>query len=195
MLNKTSFLLLATVSEGGLLITTLSLGWMFSVDPLERLTLDSTSLILGILGVLPLYIPFSHIMAQADADAWLDRIKRLAMLFLGNALGQCRRIDLLYVACLAGGAEEFFFRGLLQTGLELNFGVFWAVLVSNLLFGALHWITPGYALLAGGAGLYLGAMLYVTGEANLLVPMLIHAGYDYLALLKFRELCRNSLSC
>jgi len=46
---------------------------------------------------------------------------------------------------------------------------------------ALHTITPAYALLAALIGLYLGGIWMATD--NLLVPITIHAVYDFLVLL------------
>jgi len=88
--------------------------------------------------------------------------------------------DMALVALLAGVGEEVFFRGLLQTGLAGWAGVWPALLLTSILFGALHWVTPIYALLAGLVGLYLGAFMAVSG--NLIVPILVHALYDFFAL-------------
>ena len=52
--------------------------------------------------------------------------------------------------------------------------------MAALLFGAAHWLTATYALLAGLIGLYLGALFLLT--ENLLVPAIAHAAYDVVAL-------------
>ncbi|MFC1597814.1 lysostaphin resistance A-like protein, partial [Planctomycetota bacterium] len=52
--------------------------------------------------------------------------------------------------------------------------------VAAILFGLAHPITPGYVLLAGLMGLYLGWLQITCG--NLLVPIMAHAVYDFLAL-------------
>jgi len=54
------------------------------------------------------------------------------------------------------------------------------LLVASLLFGVVHWLTGLYALLAGMVGLYLGGLYLLTG--NLLVPIVVHALYDIVAL-------------
>lgn len=192
MLNKTAFIRLATLFEAGLLFLALGLGWLLSIDPLARLRGDVGDLALGLLAVLPLYIPLQWMLTRPCELAWVKQIKQLMTRMLGECLGQCRRVELLYVAALAGIAEEIFFRGLVQTGLEQTFGTFWAVLLASLLFGLVHWVTPGYALMAGAAGVYLGLNLYVGGEPNLLIPMVIHTLYDYLALLGVAKLCRDT---
>ncbi len=180
---------MATLFEGGLLILALMSGWVFSINPLEHWRLEGVGLTVALLGVLPLYVPLTRVLNRPCELAWVNEIKQLMIQMLGDCLRQCRRRELLYVAGLAGVAEEVFFRGLLQAGLEQEFGLPSALLFSNLLFAAVHWVTPGYALLAGGAGLYLGISLYFTGEPNLLIPVVIHAVYDYLALQGFSKVC------
>jgi membrane protease YdiL (CAAX protease family) len=88
--------------------------------------------------------------------------------------------DMLLIALLAGVGEELFFRGLLQPGLAGSIGAWTALILTSALFGVLHWVTPPYAALAGLVGLYLGAFMAVSG--NLLVPILVHALYDFFAL-------------
>jgi membrane protease YdiL (CAAX protease family) len=56
-----------------------------------------------------------------------------------------------------------------------------ALLLAAALFGVLHFITPAYAVLAGLLGLYMGVLYLVTG--NLLVPIVVHSLYDFVALL------------
>jgi membrane protease YdiL (CAAX protease family) len=48
------------------------------------------------------------------------------------------------------------------------------------LFGLLHPITPTYAVLAALMGAYLGGVWLASG--NLLVPIVAHALYDFIAL-------------
>jgi membrane protease YdiL (CAAX protease family) len=90
-------------------------------------------------------------------------------------------LDLLGIAALAGLGEEMFFRGAVQGSLQ-HWVPFWAALViSSVFFGLMHAVTPTYALLAAGLGVYLGLVWYYTD--NLLVVTLAHALYDFLALL------------
>ena len=118
----------------------------------------------------------------------IERIKTIVLETLGPALAACRWYDVLLLAAVAGFGEEALFRGALQPLFErssASTGFAWAIglLASNLIFGLLHFITPTYALLAGLMGVYLGLLLDVTGTRNLLIPVLAHALYDYLAFL------------
>ena len=101
--------------------------------------------------------------------------ERIAPLFAG-----CRPAELALVALAAGVGEELLFRGVLQPALAAHVPPGWAVLAVGLLFGAVHWLTPTYALLAGLVGTYLGALYAASG--NLLAPIVAHALYDFVAL-------------
>ena len=67
-----------------------------------------------------------------------------------------------------------------------------ALIGSNIVFGLAHFITPLYALVAGGLGLYLGILFDATGERNLLIPIITHALYDYLGFLVVVRTWRRS---
>jgi membrane protease YdiL (CAAX protease family) len=76
------------------------------------------------------------------------------------------------------------FRGVIQNALSSLFppdvGPLIGLVGASLLFGVLHWLTLTYAILATLIGLYLGGAWMATG--NLLVPALVHAAYDFWAL-------------
>ena len=91
-------------------------------------------------------------------------------------------ITSLALGCVAGVGEEMLFRGVLQYELTSRFGGPWvAIGLSSVIFGALHAVTPLYAILAGLASVYFGA-IYIW-SSNLAVPITAHAVYDLLALL------------
>jgi membrane protease YdiL (CAAX protease family) len=93
-------------------------------------------------------------------------------------------LHIVALALMAGVAEEALFRGLLQEGLAGPLGWLPALLLASALFGVVHWLTGLYALLAGAVGLYLGGLYLLTG--NLLVPIVVHALYDVVALVYLR---------
>ena len=97
----------------------------------------------------------------------LDKLRRFKPLFI-----ELNQAELFYISVLAGFAEELLFRGLLQP--------LWGIVVASLIFGVLHAATFGYFLLATAMGFYLGGLLQYTG--NLLVPIAVHALYDFFAL-------------
>ncbi len=73
------------------------------------------------------------------------------------------------------------FRGVLQSELGERFGDIAALTSSAVIFGALHAVTPLYAILAGLASLYFGE-LYLQYH-NLAVPIVCHGLYDVGALM------------
>ena len=62
----------------------------------------------------------------------------------------------------------------------LPYGPALGLTAAAIIFGLLHGMTVTYAILAGVIGLYLGVIWLLTG--NLLVPITVHALYDFLAL-------------
>ena len=70
----------------------------------------------------------------------------------------------LVLGLMAGGAEEVFFRGYMQTRLRLAWGAGPAIVATSLAFALLHmeWVHAAMALVLG---LYLGALTERTGSA------------------------------
>ena len=106
--------------------------------------------------------------------------------FLKGLLGGSRKLIIAFVVsvalgCAAGLGEEMMFRGVLQSELGNNFGDIAALLSSAAIFGALHAVTPLYALLAGLASIYFGELYLQYG--NLAVPIACHGLYDVGALM------------
>lgn len=178
-MSKSQFLLLATVFEGGLIVVAYLWGWWLEIDPLASFSWRADAISLGLLGTL-LLLTFFGAFYRLPMPG-LHRIKRLLIDTLGVLLSACRWYELAYVAILAGVGEEILFRGLLQPWLEGIWGWFPALLISNLLFGLAHSVTPLYTVLAAVTGMYLGWLLDAGGERNLLVPMVVHAAYDLAA--------------
>lgn len=94
----------------------------------------------------------------------------------------------------AGFGEEMLFRGVMQYGLMAKLGTTGSLAVVSIVFGALHAVTPLYALLAGIASAYFGYLYLSFG--NLAVPIYAHALYDVGALyyahwVSGRKMCWN----
>ncbi|GAB4357757.1 MAG: CPBP family intramembrane glutamic endopeptidase [Methylohalobius sp. ZOD2] len=178
-MNKTQFLIMATLFEGGLVVVAYLLGWWMEIDPMASFAWRSEALSLGLLGTFPL-LAFFGISYRLPVSG-LEKIKRLLIDTLGSLLAASRWYELAYVAALAGVGEEVLFRGVLQPWLESLWGWGPALLISNLLFGLAHSVTPLYTVLAAMTGMYLGWLLDVGGERNLLVPIVVHSVYDLAA--------------
>jgi membrane protease YdiL (CAAX protease family) len=100
---------------------------------------------------------------------------RIAPIFAG-----CSPVQLALISLFAGLGEEALFRGVLQAGLETRFSLGPALVAASAAFGVVHLLTPAYAALAGLVGCYLGILFAVFD--NLLVPLVAHALYDFVAL-------------
>lgn len=177
--SRNRFLLLATVFEGGLLAIAFLLGWMLSIDPLAHWTVDAQAVTWGLAGTVPLYALF--VLSYRAPGGGLKQIRELLLERLGPFLSACNAFDLIYLGLLAGVTEEVLFRGVLQPWFETDWGWLGGLVFSNLVFALAHWVTPLYGLLAGLTGAYLGWSLDMSGERNLIVPVLIHGVYDVLA--------------
>jgi membrane protease YdiL (CAAX protease family) len=164
--------------EGGLILVALLLGHLSGNSPVAAIAWTWSGLLAGILAAIPLVVLLfwsRRTMMQPFPRLRRDFERLVAPMFRGTT-----RLDYLVIALAAALGEEVFFRGLVQPGLANWIGPWSALLLTSVLFGAAHWIAPTYSLLATLAGIYLGGFMLVSG--NLLVPMIVHFLYDYVAL-------------
>jgi len=173
---------MAVVTEGGLGVLAIVVGWGLGLNPLELVTGDWWALVWGCLAALPMLaaiilserLPFWPFCDVTDV---VDRLLR--PLFAKSTV-----LELAIISALAGIGEELMFRGLVQEGLARWIGGTWgiwiALFLASVLFGLLHPMNTAYVLLAALMGLCLGGLWIAT--ANLLVPIVTHAVYDFLAL-------------
>ena len=167
--------------ESMLAVAALLLGWLLDIQPYADLRFTETAALLGVAGTLPLLLIFMG-MQYLPIPA-VKQIKNMIEGSLGQSLIQLHWLHLLILALVAGFSEELLFRGLLQPWLEKLINLSAALIISNLVFGLVHAVTPLYALFAILTGLYLGWSLDCQGERNLLIPMIIHTLYDFVAFL------------
>lgn len=168
--DRPTFLNIAGVLQGGIVLSALALGAWCDIAPLSSIRLNVADAALGAAAILPMLLAF-----------WLARpLRKLVVELLGPALALCTWYDLVLLAALAGFGEELLFRGTLQPWVGRLHPVAGLIGV-NVLFGLLHALTPAYAVLATLFGLYLSWLAAGPGEPNLLRPIVAHALYDYLA--------------
>ena len=178
----TRFALTAAIFEGGLVVVAIALGWLLGQPPLETLQFDLYDAALGVVATLPL-LGLLWLCLKCPVRPF-KTIARIVDEALAPLFRDCGLLPLLLIAALAGIGEEMLFRGVLQAAIAQEIGgpqgVWLGLLIAAVLFGLLHSITPTYALLAGLIGLYLGGLWLACG--NLLVPIITHGLYDFLAL-------------
>ena len=179
-LTHSQFLVAAALLEGGLLVAAFALGWIVGHNPTATLFWNLNDFILGFLAAGPLLLLLAASLMIPGQG--IRRIREFMRDTIGPFLARCRLIDLVLLAMLAGMCEEILFRGLVFQFLsEFDRGM--AIIVSNLLFALAHVVTPLYAFLAAMAGLYLTALLVLDPSPNLLLPIVAHAAYDFIAFL------------
>jgi hypothetical protein len=178
-IRRDRFLTFAVLFEGALSIGAMALGSWVGIHPLERLSFRPLPVLLGVFGALPPFALFFVLFHLPFGP--LRQIRTAVLDALGFELSLCRWWELLALAFVTGFSEELLFRGVFQQWI----GFWW----SNLLFGAVHWVTPLYALWAGLMGLLMGGLMTFTG--NLLTPILAHTLYDFMAFLVIAHTVRR----
>ena len=189
--DRKHFMVAALCFEGAILAVAIGLGWMLGIDPFESFRWTFAGIFWGLFATVPLLCLLYGILHCH----WLPIVKLSDMVFriLGPPLCACRWYDLLVLAAMAGLCEEFLFRGFLQVWLAgdqaASMGsirLVVALLASNLVFGLLHPLTCMYVLLVFATGCYLGVVGWLdpipeTGHPNLIVPVIAHGVYDWIA--------------
>jgi hypothetical protein len=128
--------------------------------------------------------------------AWLRELWELSGELLGPVVARVTFPELVVVSLFAGIGEELLFRGFLQSWLG-GYGLLVALIVPNILFGVLHWISRGYAVCTFCIGVYFSCLLHFVDSVNLPALMLAHSLYDLVALLCLaREIrSRDAAAC
>lgn len=160
----------------------IGLGWLLGYPPLGLVRWSAADCTAALAATVPLLAVF-WLCLRLPLRPFRELL-RIVEELLVPLFCHARVIDLAVVSALAGFGEELLFRGLIQEVAGQWIGGPWggwiAWVLAAALFGAAHWITTTYAVLATLIGLYLGWLWAVTG--NLLVPILVHALYDFVAL-------------
>ncbi|NBC18684.1 MAG: CPBP family intramembrane metalloprotease [Bacteroidetes bacterium] len=168
---------LAIAVEGGLVLLAWGLGALLGVPAFQGWHLTGPAVAWGLLACGPMLAA----LALAVRSSWppLVRLRRTMDEFT-DRLSRCTLLDLAVISALAGIGEEALFRGVMQTGLVPVVGLSGAIALTSVAFGLAHYLSLTYAAYAALVSVYLGALLVYTD--NLLVPVLAHAAYDFVAL-------------
>jgi membrane protease YdiL (CAAX protease family) len=113
---------------------------------------------------------------------WLRELWHLSSELLGPVVARVTFAELVVVSLFAGLGEELLFRGFLQSWLG-GHGLLVALIVPNVLFGVLHWISRSYAICSFCIGLYFSCLLHFAESVNLTALIIAHSLYDLVALL------------
>jgi len=180
-INTENFFKQACIFEGSLIGLALVLGWLADINPFASLYFSETAFLHGIIATLPIFMIFLALY-QLNIKS-LTKIKTLLLDMLGPILLRYHWTDLLILAAIAGISEEILFRGVIQPWMESSWGMLTGLIVSSILFGLAHAVTLLYFLLATLMSAYLGLLLDIDTSRNLLIPIVTHGFYDFLAFL------------
>ena len=168
--------------QGAVLLLALGVGPLLGAPPLRGLRFSVEDAAWGLAAALPLAL-----VVIVAVHREVPRARRLAEtvedVLKPLLAGSPARLALL--SALAGLGEEALFRGVLQSALGSAAGAGAGWLAAGALFGAAHFVSRDYAVLATLFGLYLGGLYLWSG--NLLVPAAAHAAYDFALLLYLRR--------
>jgi len=191
LLKFDDFFKSACYFEASLVIVAVFLGWVADIDPLENIYFSETAIANGVIGTVPLFLMFLALEKMQGES--VVNIRKLLLNTLGPGLHRYHWTDLFILAAIAGVSEELLFRGVIQPWIENSWGITAGLIGSNIVFGLVHAVTPLYAALAALVGIYLGLSLDYGGDRNLLIPIIIHGFYDFLAFVALMRVYRASL--
>lgn len=172
-LPRRTLMLLVLATENIALLAAILLSRLLDID-LHLSTKDIfRDVIAGTLSALPPLGLFIFSMSgKTENIKFLRRLRSTMMLSVRPAFAGAKLPDIIVISLAAGIAEELLFRGVIQA----RFGL----VASSVLFGAVHLVTPAYAVITALIGLYIGTLYIFFG--SLLVPIQLHFAYDLLAL-------------
>ncbi|MCK4493549.1 MAG: CPBP family intramembrane metalloprotease [Methylococcales bacterium] len=189
--SNDNFFKTACYFEGFFIVVAVVLGWLMDINPFADLYFSEMGFFYGVVGTLPLILLF-FITERLPFESFKE-IKKIMVETLGASLQRCHWTDLFVLAAITGISEEILFRGVLQPWLEQSLGMGIGLIVSSLIFGLLHAITPLYGLLATLISYYMGISLDFGGSRNLFTPILIHTFYDFFAfMILFHSLSKKT---
>lgn len=186
-----NFFKTACYFEGALILVAVILGLIAQINPFETIHYSEQAVLYGLFATLPLF--FIFLVMEHMSITSVKKIRQVLLDTLGPSMHKNSWADLFILAAIAGISEEILFRGVIQPWMENSWGMTTGLIGSSILFGLVHAVTPLYAVLATGVGIYLGMFLDYDTERNLLIPIIIHAIYDFLAFLVIMRSYKKSL--
>ncbi len=179
---RLKLLFLALVVEGAAFVLALFLArhWGIALFPLTQHLLRDL-----LIGTAAAAIPFAlfcfTLSEKAAGIPLLGSLRKMVREEIKAVFASATMLDICLISLWAGLAEELLFRGVIQAR--------WGLVAASVLFGVLHFVTPAYALLAMVIGFYIGLVYHFFQSP--LIPIQLHAIYDFGALLYLRYVVRE----
>jgi membrane protease YdiL (CAAX protease family) len=177
-MRRDQLLWLAVAFEGGLFLLAAGAAWLLGLPLRSMATWDWSHVGWALAATAPPVATFWWL--QHSRLPPLRRFREAVDRLVTPLFDDCTWLDFAVISLVAGVGEECLFRAVLQSGLAPWVGTVAAILIAGAIFGLVHWITPMYAFYATVMGIYLGFLLVYFD--NLLVPMIVHGLYDFVAL-------------
>ncbi|MFP6737140.1 MAG: CPBP family intramembrane glutamic endopeptidase [Planctomycetota bacterium] len=167
---------------------------------LNPICFDLDGLGTGLAATLPMVAYFAFSLSRFGQNiASFQRIYDLLREILSRAIIELPTWKIVVLGMSAGIGEECLFRGVLQPVFEgwmpevntiltpqVN-----AILITGVIFGLLHALTPAYFIIATLLSIYFGFLVNYTG--NLLTPLLAHGLYDVVGFLLLKRMFLQDL--
>ena len=162
-------------------------GQFLDANPLPMAVWSAGGFALGVLATLPL-LAFLVVSVRIPWSPF-QRVRETVDLVVGRFFRGAGWIEVAAISILAGLGEEMLFRGVAQTAIAHwiggNTGAVFGIVAAAVLFGAGHAVHLPYFVMATLMGAYFGGLFLYCD--NLLVPIVAHALYDFVAILYLRS--------
>lgn len=170
---------LITIGGSGL-VTAVAIGLslLFNTPLLPQMQFSLSQLGIGVVATLPM-AGFLYAFMKTSHPPVVE-FRNSQIEYFGSLGFSLTLPRIVVIGLLAGVSEELLFRGVLHVLADRYIPLVAAIILTNVLFGALHARTLAYAVIAGLVGCYLGAVFAMTG--SLVAPIVAHALYDMIAL-------------
>lgn len=172
--------------EASLGVLAVLLGWWWDLEPARCLAWDFApaaarlqATLFGLLATIP---PLAA-LAWSQRATWrpLVGLRLMVEERIVPWFRQSRWWELAALSIAAGVGEELLFRGLLQDAWTAQVGPIAGLVFASVAFGFGHALSRTYFVLATLMGAYLGLVYWIAGD--LLAPIIVHAAYDFVALI------------
>ena len=125
-------------------------------------------------GVISYFFPYPPAYEEAVSSLFLQRSLLDSVLWT------------VQIFLFIGPCEEILFRGIMQRGFENSSGEFLAILITSILFAAIHMDLRGM-IPRVFLGIVLGFM-YTRSKHNIVVPSIAHGVYDFIGIVLLQTL-------
>ena len=171
--------------EGGLAILAIVIAWFAGISLRDMIIFEPFPILIAVAATVPMLV-FCRLI-YALPFKMVEFTRRFLHSVYRDFICHCSATQLLLVAIMSGIGEELLFRGILQTAItNACGGGIWGLAVgigvTSLLFAVAHPINILYVFLCFVIGVYLG-LLFAWLDNNLIVPIIIHALYNFVIFL------------